>query len=149
MNATKLTATIKLAEGYRVLMYDDATGQTYQHGTAPQGTLTVGWGHNCEMAFPVSVLEILLQTDLQIAERNVRAVFPSDFDGFTDARQRALVEMMFNLGARTFNEFQDMIEAIRRSAWASAAGALRNSEYAQELPDRVNRLANMLQTGQD
>jgi len=111
------------------------------------GKVTIGIGRNLtDNGISAGECETLFENDVASAQAQLMAMFP-DFALMSEARQNALTDMMFNLGASQFGRFVNMIEAIRRGDWAAAAGAMRHSLWAQQLPGRVAELAEMVEEG--
>lgn len=63
-------------------------------------------------------------------------------------RQAALTDMAFQMGGAGLAEFQQMLAAVRSSVWQAAHDACLDSAYDRQTPERAQRNANMLLTGQ-
>ena len=64
------------------------------------------------------------------------------------ARQRALVNMCFQMGTQGLTKFRKMIDAIMRDDWATARVEALNSKWARsDSPTRAQRVAHMLERG--
>jgi len=129
--------------------------QTYK---CPAGYDTIGYGHNLEAnGLPEEILEDLKaegivydpnnRNDLAIthgiadrlfgidalnAESSLRQIFPS-FGLFSENRQIALIDMMFNLGTGRFRGFKKMINAIKLGKWHMAAMEAEDSLWYRKL----------------
>ena len=89
-----------------------------------------------------------LQEDIATALSAVINVFGrSAFEYFSEARQRALVNLMFNLGPDRFAGFKKLIAAVRAGDWSEAAAHCLDSKYAQQVGDRAKRIAKQLREG--
>lgn len=145
MNRLLLIQTLVGAEGWRRTAYDDKTGEPLK----TVGNQSIGCGRNLS-ANPLSDAEInfILATDIDRALSAAGNILPN-YPRWDDVRQRAIAEMMFNLGSARFNGFVKMWSALRDEDWEGAAKALLDSLYYQELPERVERLAAMIATGTD
>ena len=72
----------------------------------------------------------------------VRAHFPSS------QRQRALVNMCFQMGTQGLAKFRKMVAAIMRDDWATAQAEALDSKWARsDSPARAQRVAHMLGRG--
>lgn len=117
------------------------------------GHLTIGVGHMIVGAESWDTVSLemagtLLTRDIATAISNVTSALGRNvFDAMTDARQRAVVNLMFNLGPTRFAGFKKMIAAIRAGAWAEAAAHCLDSKYAQQVGQRAERVAAQLRTG--
>jgi hypothetical protein len=70
------------------------------------------------------------------------------FGTLNQARQCALVDLMFNIGATKFRGFKRMIAALEQGDYAAAAGQLRSSAWASQVqPSRRDRVVHQLATG--
>lgn len=135
----KLTASIKAHEGLRLSPYDDATGN-----------LTIGYGRNLTGdGISNAEANYLLGNDLQsaIGEAEAQPWWNNVKDN--DARSRALIECIFNLGIGKFNGFTKAIAALCTGDFETAGAELLNSLWAREVGKRAEVLAAMVQTGVD
>src|SRR5437899_3017380 len=115
MNLTHLKADLTRDEGYKTHAYRSNTGQ-----------YTIGVGHflgTIPRMFDLTTDEIdaLLERDIEHATERARLfnVQPDFWLDRNEVRQRALVNMSFNLGERLFGfkKFQEKL----RSGWYSEA----------------------------
>jgi lysozyme len=111
------------------------------------GALTIGYGRNLD-AKGVSRAEadILLRNDVVDAQADLERVFPVA-SSLSDARYRALVNMMFNLGAERFMGFRRMRAAIERGDFEAAADEMLDSRWARQVGARAERLADLMRRG--
>lgn len=72
----------------------------------------------------------------------------------SDARQRVLINMTFNLGIGTATPprkgllaFQSTLAAIKSGNWDRAASGMLNSLWARQVGKRAERLAKMMRDG--
>lgn len=65
----------------------------------------------------------------------------------SDARQRALMNMTFNMGWGGVSQFKRMLAAIDQGDYATAAAEMRHSKWATQVGDRARRLAQMMEAG--
>lgn len=137
MDAVKLRATIKDAEGLRLTPYAD------------NGRISIGFGHNLTAnGISEAIAEWLLNDDLIDAQRGITAGWPT-FETLDDVRQRAVIELAFNVGVQGALMFRKMLHALAVKDWGTASQELLNSQAALSLPSRYHRLALMIETGDD
>ena len=65
----------------------------------------------------------------------------------SDARQRALVNMCFQMGIQGVLQFHDMLSAMEKGDFTAAASAALDSDWAKETPNRAQRVAAMIRLG--
>ena len=147
----KLLEELARDEGSRSKPYQDTLG-----------IWTVGIGHNLEEhGLPVEMLvdviaraggltenEIDLLTDdhLLIARTHLDTIIPM-WRSLSDARQRVLLNMIFNLGPTRFQGFRLFIGALKRGDIKEAAVQMMDSLWATQVGDRAIRLRDMLLKG--
>ena len=139
MNEVQAKAEIKSDEGLRLKKYQDQFGNW-----------TIGFGH---LMIPYEIrtmdsitneqAEEIFNTDFHNALNSSLHLF-KNFDSFTDPRQRAIVNMMFQLGEYKLSKFVNMLAAIREDNWSKAALHCLDSKYAKQCPERAKRVAKML-----
>ena len=142
MNYTQTELDLIRDEGVRLRVYKCTAGH-----------LTIGVGHKLterEILTGMSEISLeqaghLLHIDIGIAMNGCASIFGRDrFDGFTEARQRALVNMCFQMGAQGLSKFKKMIDAIMRDLWHVAFAEALDSKWArQDSPGRAHRVAEM------
>jgi lysozyme len=64
-----------------------------------------------------------------------------------DTRQRALVNMCFNLGISRLLQFKRTLNALEDGRWDDAADAALESRWATQVGQRATRIARMLRSG--
>lgn len=127
----------------------------------PAGFWTIGYGWNMRAAklpddiasrlnvtgsITHDMAERLLNISIDTAERQCRAIF-QDFAGFSEARQAALVDWMFNVGAGTALKFKKALAAIKAGDWNRAADELFQSEWREQVGDRASEIIGMVREG--
>ena len=146
MNYTQTELDLIRDEGVRLRVYRCTAGH-----------LTIGVGHKLtdrEVLQGLSEISLeqagyLLHMDIGIAMNGCASIFGRDrFDSFTEARQRALVNMCFQLGTAGLAKFRKMVDAIMRDDWAAAQAEALDSKWARsDSPARAQRVAHMLGRG--
>jgi len=136
MDRTKLEASIKLHEGLRLTPYQDTTGQ-----------LTIGWGHNLTDGIRTAAAQVILDEDVDVAIALTSSLLPWTA-ALDDVRQRAFVEMVYNLGSRLLGFTRAMI-AAQAGEWPACVAELQDSLWARQVGHRAVVLEYMLLTGSD
>lgn len=142
MNAMDL---IRQDEGSRLLPYTDS-----------RGNLTWGIGH---LMPPKG--NPLCPAAVALLGQSVEAQFQTDYaaivtglSGYAwwatlnEVRQAAIADMAFNLGLEGFAAFTTFQSCLSSNQWSAAAADLRGTLVYQQLPNRYERLATMIQTGE-
>ena len=70
-----------------------------------------------------------------------------DFAALSPNRQRALVDMAFNLGRTRLAGFKAMWAALERGDYHAAAVEALNSKWARQVGPRAQRIAKMIREG--
>ena len=128
-----LVADVKAAEGLRLKAYQDSVG-----------VWTCGYGTNLqELTINETLAEAWLHQKLQEAERDART-FPWYTD-LTSRQQRAIVELVYNLGLTRLRKFRRTLAALAVGDYEAARVGLLNSLWARQVgPTRSNRIADAL-----
>ena len=123
-------------EGLRLRPYTDIVGK-----------LTIGCGRNLtDKGISLAVATEMLEEDIDEAEADL-----SSFGWFATCgpiRQRALLDLRFNLGPSRFRGFRKMLDACEAGNWPRVVDELLDSHWAYQVqPARRDRLARQLRTG--
>jgi len=150
MNNDLLRGMLKRHEGLRLKPYRDT-----------QGHLTIGYGWNLDAnplpadyasclrvtgAITEAIAEHLLTISIDGAERQCKALFPK-FGEFSEARQVALIDWMFNLGIGTVLSFKKALAAILDGDWDRAADEMQDSLWFSQVGDRGPEIVGMVRKG--
>lgn len=123
-------------EGLRLFPYVDAVGK-----------ITIGIGRNLtDRGISDAEAKQFLGADINNAILDL-TVFPW-FPDLDTVRQRALVDLCFNIGLPRLRGFVKMLAACERQEWDHAARELLDSTYAEQVGKRARTLARMLASGQ-
>lgn len=137
MNEQKLLDALSLDEGRRARIYTDTVGK-----------VSGGVGRNLtDKGFRQDEIDLMLRNDIAEAVAELDRVAPW-WRGLNDARQNALVNMMFNLGAPRLLGFKKFLAALQVGDWAKAEGEMLDSKWARQVGDRSTRLALLIRTGE-
>ena len=135
-------------------------GRHYEPYLDTKGNWTIGVGHLIgkdlqDLKLSWNVVEAMLQDSIEIALESCDRVLGEHFHNASEARQLALLSMMFNLGETKFLKFTKMIAAIKASDWTKAAFEALDSKWAKDVDPkqrygagRDDRIAFMLKTGE-
>ncbi len=111
------------------------------------GKLTIGYGRNLDdVGITKLEAEVLLDHDLAQAETECRRAFPW-FPTLSDARQRVLVNMCFNLGLTRLKTFTRMLSAMADHDYVTASVEMLTSKWAAQVKNRASVLAKMMRDG--
>lgn len=123
-------------EGLRLRLYVDTVGKA-----------TIGVGRNLtDRGISDAEARYLLDNDINDAITALLA-FPW-FPDLDTVRQRAFVDLCFNMGFTRLCRFGRMLDAAARGDWATASAELLNSQYAQQVGVRAHEVAAMLRSGE-
>jgi lysozyme len=132
-----IISLVKRHEALRLKCYTDSLGIP-----------TIGWGRNLkDRGISMQEADMLFRNDITDAAKAAKAVFPS-IDSLCDARYAVLVDMAFNLGQSRLSQFKQMQLAIKQKDWKNAAAEMLDSNWAQQVGLRAQRLAKMMETGE-
>jgi len=126
-------------EGKRLTPYKDT-----------EGNWTVGIGHLMEdqkgPKAPITERQCLdlFHADIRSAEYKLNRMLPA-WRRFSDVRQRALLNLAFNMGYR-LAKFVRFLDAMLWEDYATAGEHLKDSKWAQQVKLRAPRIIHMIQT---
>lgn len=130
---------IKRHEGLRLKVYFDSLGFA-----------SIGYGHKVIKNFYSEITEEkaeeLLTQDIETAEDSLAHIFPW-WHLFTENRQAALIDMVFQLGGEGLSHFKKAIGHIRASEWIPAAEDFLDSLWAHQTPNRAAENCQLLKEG--
>jgi GH24 family phage-related lysozyme (muramidase) len=156
MNLDKLAAELDIVEGTRAYPYDDKTGRRITVGSVVWGHPTIGRGHNLD-AKPLStpVIDLMFDEDVDAAWAMLVALLPW-VARLDEVRQRAMTNLMFNMGPATMATFAPTWAHAERGEWIDVVAHLWASHWPKDvgdgpggIRDRADRVTAMLLTGQD
>jgi len=134
-----LLAELKRDEGVRLHAYRDHLGY-----------LTIGVGRLIDErrggGISLEEAEMLLANDVARIEAELDRRIPW-WRQATPARQRALLNMGFQLGVGGLMRFRNTLARAKAGDWAGAAQGALNSLWARQTPARAARVAAMLREG--
>lgn len=128
----ELAAELTRDEGLRLKPYVDTVGK-----------LTIGVGRNLtDVGISETEAQLLLRNDIAAAEQLLDAHI-AWWRRLDEDRQRVLVNMAFNLGPRLL-EFKRTLYYVANGDYESAAAAMLESKWAQQVGPRAVRLADRM-----
>ena len=136
MNRRLLIEELKRDEGVKLKPYLDSVGK-----------LTIGIGRNIDdRGITIEDAEYLCGNDIDICVQELDRELPW-WRGLTETRQRALVNMCFNLGMPKLSTFVRTLNALEDGRWNDAADAALDSRWAAQVGTRAVRIATIFRTG--
>ena len=147
MTINNISEQLLRDEGVRLLVYDDATGIPIKPGTHVVGHPTIGIGRALDV-HGISMAEALYlnNDDIKDVQNGLLDSLPW-LANLDVVRFAALENMAFNLGVNGLLGFTETLAAIKQGDYELAAEDMLQSEWAQQVGDRANRLALQIKTG--
>ena len=137
---SKATNQIKKDEGIVLHVYDDSLGYS-----------TIGYGRLVDRRKGGGISEdealYLLKNDVD-ARLNVLENAIDFFTRLDDARKAVLLNMSFQLGITGLLKFKNTLAKIESGDYDGAADNMMKSLWARQTPNRAQRLAEQMRTGQ-
>lgn len=135
MNLDAMREQLIRHEGLRRKPYSDTVGK-----------ITIGVGRNLtDVGLSPDECIYLLDNDIDACVADL-----VDFQWFAkldDVRQRAIVDLRFNLGPSRFRGFKKALAFMASGDYTKAAGAFRQSKWFQQVKSRGPRIVHMIATG--
>lgn len=144
MDTNKLIQELRRDEGVKYSVYKDT-----------KGIPTVGVGHNLQASplpsgwkYPLTDAQVdaLLTKDLEVVFKALEKNWPW-YKNLSDARQRVLANMCFNMGEGVLGTFKNTLKLIQTGKYSEAADAMLKSLWAKQVQGRAVRLAQMMKEG--
>jgi lysozyme len=136
MDLERLHQEILNDEGMRHKPYSDV-----------KGNITIGIGRNLtQVGLRDSEIQVLYNNDIADVLSNLNTTLPW-WQLLDDVRQRALVNITFNLGITNLLTFKKMLTHLRAHRYDEAAAELLSSKAAREAPKRYARIAYIITNG--
>ena len=142
-NDTLLIQELRRDEGVKYAPYFDSVG-----------IQTVGVGHNLKAkplpnaVYPLTDEQVdkILADDIDEVIKALNKNIPW-WQSLTQARQRVLANMAFNLGIAGLMSFHNTLTAIKCGHYELASANMLSSKWAKQVGARAKRLAQMMVTG--
>jgi lysozyme len=127
----------------------------------PAGKKTIGAGHNIEAnSLPPHIDDYLVKNKcitkdmaMELLENDVTkavtdcGILYRHFDKFSERRQWALIDFLFNVGLNTARSFRNTNKAINKEDWEAAAKGLENSLWFRQVGLRGPEIVEMVRHG--
>lgn len=137
MDLAKLETALIRSEGARLKPYEDTVGK-----------VTIGVGRNLtDCGISKDEMFYLLRNDIAACVADCRTF--AWFEDLNDVRQRAVVEMRFNLGPAKLRTFKTTLTYIASGEYLLAAANMLKSKWARQVGQRAVRLARQMETGKE
>lgn len=94
----------------------------------------------------LEMAERLLDVSVQEAVKETKKIYP-DIEAYSDSRQLALVDFVYNVGQGTAMTFLNTNAAIRERRWEDAAHGFEHSAWYHQVGNRAVRLVKMIREG--
>lgn len=121
-------------------------GVRYKIYMDDKGIPTLGIGRNiAAVGLRPDEIELMFNNDMDECYRNL-----SETDWFpklNQPRQMIIIDMVFNLGWKGFQEFDTFIKFLQKEDWHSASIDLLNQKIAEEEPRRIQYNASVINVG--
>jgi len=132
----QIISDLERDEGVRLKPYLDTVGKT-----------TIGIGRNLtDNGITAAEARVLLQNDLSRISGELDRNAPW-WRSLSEARQRALANMCFNMGWNRLSGFVHLLAALQAGDWATAKTEALTSKWAAQVGNRANRIALMFEEG--
>ncbi|MDP2645457.1 MAG: glycoside hydrolase family protein [Desulfobacterales bacterium] len=127
----------------------------------PAGARTIGYGHNIDSrGLPAvfreylethgqitdEIAELLLKLDIKDAYDDCAKLYPR-LCTFSEARQAALIDFLFNLGLNRAFGFKRANAAINQGNWQAAADEMKDSTWYRQVKSRGETIVKMIREG--
>lgn len=152
MNELELIKELRRDEGEVLKAYKDTLGYWtigIGHLIDPsRGADPAPFGVDLRKGLPITKgqSELLLLQDIKAKASELDKRLPW-WRSLTDARQRALLNMAFNLGVNGLMGFKKTLAMISVGNYQGAADEMLRSTWAKQVKGRANRLAAMMVQG--
>ena len=136
MDSAKLATELTRDEGERLRMYTDTVGKE-----------TIGVGRNLtDKGIRKDESALMLSNDIAETCASLNQRLPW-WNTLTDARQRVLANMAFNMGMGGLLGFKNTLELVRTGKYSAAADTMLQSKWATQVGQRAVRLSDMMRAG--
>lgn len=152
MDMTKLIAELRRDEGEVLKVYADHLGWlTVGVGhlvDVRKGANPAPFGKPLKLSDPITAAqsEMLLAADIASKAAELDKALPW-WRKMTDARQRVLLNMAFNLGTAGLLGFANTLRMVEGGSYRAAADAMLRSKWATQVGERARRLSGMMAAG--
>lgn len=111
------------------------------------GRLTIGWGRNLEdKGISRAEADFLFENDWAEAEAGARTLV-RNWDDLSENQKGVLVNMVFNMGLEGMRKWENTLRCIEQGDFRGAAGHMRLSLWARQVPARAAELIRIMEEG--
>lgn len=147
MDNEKLLADLTDQEGFRALLYDDATGKKIISGSTLQGnpTIAIGWnvaGRPC----PLDLAQVICRYHISQTWNELSRAIPWVVD-CPEPCQRALCNMGFNLGVPGLLKFNTFLSLMQLGHYGEAADDLQATLWHRQVGSRGPKIESLIREG--
>jgi len=136
MNRAQLIEELRRDEGVRLKPYKDTVGKW-----------TIACGRNLsDNGISTDEMLLMLHNDIDAASKGLDRALPW-WREMSEPRQRALVNMCFNLGLPRLLQFKTMLRHLEAGEYEAAADAALDSRWALQVGERSDRIAELFRKG--
>lgn len=130
-----LRSDLTTDEGYSALPYQD---------TAIPPNITIGVGRNLTIVgVSTDEVTLMLNNDIMRAASSLDQDYPW-WRTLPQGAQRVMLNLVFNMGAKTFSTFVNFLEMMRTRNWSGAIRELKSSKWYTEVGERGPRMCTRL-----
>lgn len=144
MNRAALLTDLEADEGYRPLLYDDATGKQWAKGAVITGwpTIAIGWN---VASTPISLdrARVILGWMVDDKIGPLGAALPW-LSGLTEPRQRAVANMAYQLGVTGLLKFDTFLSLLKSGQYDAAADDLESTAWFKQVGQRGPRIQSLI-----
>jgi len=122
-------------------------GEHFKPYRCPAGKLTIGVGRNLDdVGITLAESRFMLETNITLVVEQLDRALPW-WRSLSEAQQRALLNMGFNLGLPRLLGFKRMLAALQQGDYEIAAAQALDSTWAKQVGDRAQRIAALIREG--
>ncbi len=130
IDVSQLKSDLRRDENTKLKLYTDTRGK-----------ISIGTGRNLsDNGISLAEADFMLDNDISGVIEILNRAFPW-WKTMSEARQRALANLCFNLGFSRLLGFRNMINALQKQEWQRAHDEALDSDWAREVGDRSQRIA--------
>lgn len=143
----QMISDLKTDEGFRDLLYDDASDKLIGPGVAVQGNPTIGYGW-CVSKTPLTPeqYEIILGWLLDAKTGELYRTFPW-LETLSEPRQRAVADMAYQMGVHGLSAFATFLGFLQSGQFNAAADDVQATPWYRQSGDRAKRIEQLIRTG--
>jgi lysozyme len=126
-------------------------GIRYKPYKCSAGKTTIGYGRNLDdVGISQAEADMLFDNDWFSATEDVNTLLKAysiDENSLSEGRKYVLTDMMFNLGYSKLSKFKNMLTALKKQDYATAAKEMMSSAWATQVKTRATKLRDIMIKG--